>query len=150
MSKRLMRVLVALALVCLTAGAAVAGAQRTRNEFDASMSGARETPRGDPQGRGTFTVEFRRGQACYRMVVRGIAKPVAAHIHRGAAGVNGPVVIDLKPAFRGTSPRVSAKCVPAQARIVSAIRRNPARYDANVPTQQFPGGAARGQLRIHR
>ena len=151
MSKRLTRVIVALTLLSLTIGVAVAGAQRRANEFDATMRGSSETPKGPASARGTFTVEFRNGQACYRMSVRGLgARPVAAHIHKGGAGVNGPIVIDRKPTFRGTSPRVSQKCVSAKASIVSAIRRNPSGYYANVHTTKNPGGAARGQLRTHR
>ena len=151
MSKRLTRVIVALTLLSLTIGVAVAGAQRRSNEFDATMRGSSESPKGPAKARGTFTVQFRNGQACYRMSVSGLgARPVAAHIHKGGAGVNGPIVIDLKPTFRGTSPRVSQKCVPAKASIVSAIRRNPSGYYANVHTSKNPGGAARGQLRRHR
>ena len=151
MSKRLTRVIVALTLLSLTIGVAVAGAQRRNNEFRATMRGSSETPKGPANARGTFTVQFRNGQACYRMSVSGLgARPVAAHIHKGGAGVNGPIVIDLKPTFRGTSPRVSQKCVPAKASIVSAIRRNPSGYYANVHTSKNPGGAARGQLRRHR
>jgi Cu/Zn superoxide dismutase len=151
MSKRLMRVVVALALASLTIGVAVAGAQRRSNEFDATMRGSQETPKGPAKARGTFRVEFRRGQACYRMSVTGLgARPIAAHIHRGGRGVSGPIVIDLKPTFRGTGPRVSAKCVSARASIVSAIRRNPSGFYANVHTSKNPAGAARGQLRVHR
>ena len=151
MSKRLTRVIVALTLLSLTIGVAVAGAQRRSNEFDATMRGSSESPKGPASARGTFTVQFRNGQACYRMSVSGLgARPVAAHIHRGGAGVNGPIVIDLKPTFRGTSPRVSQKCVPAKASIVSAIRRNPSGFYANVHTTKNPAGAARGQLRRHR
>ena len=151
MSKRLTRVIVALTLLSLTIGVAVAGAQRRANEFDATMRGSSESPKGPASARGTFTVQFRNGQACYRMSVSGLgARPVAAHIHKGGAGVNGPIVIDLKPTFRGTSPRVSQKCVPAKASIVSAIRRNPSGFYANVHTTKNPGGAARGQLRAHR
>jgi hypothetical protein len=155
MSKRLMRAIFALAVVSLTIGvAAMAGAQGRANEFTATMKGSNESPKGPANARGTFTVQFRNGQACYRMSVSGLgAKPVAAHIHRGAAGVAGPIVIDLKigaTTFKGTSPRVASKCVPAQASIVSAIRRNPAGFYANVHTPKNPGGAARGQLRVHR
>ena len=154
MSKRLTRVIVALTLLSLTIGVAVAGAQRRANEFDATLRGSSENPKGPASARGTFRVEFRNGQACYRMSVRGLgAKPVAAHIHQGAAGVNGPIRIDLRigpNTFKGTSPRVAQKCVPARASVVSAIRRNPAGWYANVHTAKNPGGAARGQLRVHR
>jgi len=61
--------------------------------------------------------------------------------------VNGPIVIDLKPSFKGTSPRVSKKCVTAKASVVSAIRKSPSGYYANVHTTKNPGGAARGQLK---
>jgi hypothetical protein len=148
MSKRLLQVLFALALIGLVAGAAMAGAQGRANEFTASMAGSKEKPqKGPSSASGTFRVEFRNGQACYRMSVRGLgARPIAAHIHKGAASVSGGIVIDLKPTFRGTSPRVSAKCVAAKAAVVSAIRRNPGGYYANVHTAKNPAGAARGQL----
>ena len=156
MSKRLTRAIFVLAVVSLTIGvAAMAGAQGRNNEFNATMRGSSETPKGPASASGTFTVEFRNGQACFRMSVRGLgARPVAAHIHRGAAGVNGPIVVDLKATsastWKGTSPRVAEKCVTAKATVVSAIRRNPAGYYANVHTSKNPAGAARGQLRVDR
>jgi hypothetical protein len=148
MSKRLMRTILALTVVSLAIGVAMAGAQGSSNEFTATMKGSSESPKGPANASGTFKVEFRNGQACYTMSVRALgAKPVAAHIHKGAAGTNGGIVIDLKPSFKGTSPRISKKCVAAKASVVSAIRRNPAGYYANVHTPKNPGGAARGQLR---
>jgi hypothetical protein len=149
MSKRLTRAIFALALLSLTIGiAAIAGAQGRANEFTATMKGGSESPKGPSSASGTFKVEFRNGQACYTMSVKGLgAKPVAAHIHKGAAGTNGGIVIDLKPTFNGTSPRVSKKCVTAKASVVSAIKKNPAGYYANVHTPKNPAGAARGQLR---
>jgi hypothetical protein len=153
MSKRLTRAIFALAVVSLTIGvAAMAGAQGRNNEFRATMKGSNEAPaKGPSSASGTFSVEFRNGQACYRMSVKGLgAKPVAAHIHKGKSGVAGPIVIDLKigaSTFKGTSPRVAQKCVPAKASVVRAIRRSPSGYYANVHTAKNPAGAARGQLR---
>jgi hypothetical protein len=150
MSKRLTRTIFTLTLLSLTIGvAAIAGAQNG-TEFDATMKGSNEKPKGPANASGTFKVEFRNGQACYTMSTKSLgATPVAAHIHKGAAGVAGPIVIDLKPSFKGTSPRVSKKCVPARAVVVAAIKRNPAGYYANVHTSKNPAGAARGQLRVH-
>ena len=140
MSKRLMRAIIALTAVSLVIGVAMAGAQSSSTEFDATMKGSSETPtKGPAKAKGTFKVEFRSGnRACYTMSVSGLgAVPIAAHIHRGKAGVAGPIVIDLKPSFKGTSPRVSKKCVTGTAAVIRAIKRNPS------------AGAARGQLRVH-
>ena len=152
MSKRLMRAILALAVVSLTIGVAMAGAQNSSNEFTATMKGSSESPKGPSSASGTFTVEFKNGQACYKMSVKGLgAFPVAAHIHRGAAGTNGPIVVDLlatsKSTWKGTSPRVAQKCVPARTATVASIRRNPGNFYANVHTPKNPGGAARGQLK---
>jgi hypothetical protein len=150
MSKRLMRTILALTVVSLTIGVAMAGAQGSSTEFTATMKGSSESPKGPASASGTFKVEFRNGQACYTMSVRALgATPVAAHIHKGAAGTNGGIVIDLKPSFKGTSPRVSKKCVAAKAAVVAAIKKNPSGYYANVHTSKNPGGAARGQLKAH-
>lgn len=152
MSKRLMRAVLALALVSLTIGVAMAGAQNRQNEFTATMKGSNEVPKGPSKASGTFTVQFKNGQACFRMAVKGLgAFPIAAHIHKAKAGAAGPIVVDLKATARstwkGTSPRVAQKCVPAKASVVSAIRRNPSGYYANVHTSKNPAGAARGQLK---
>ena len=102
MSKRLTRVIVALALVSLTVGVAIAGAQGSQNEFKATMKGSSESPKGPSSASGTFTVEFKNGQACFKMSVKGLgAFPIAAHIHRGAAGTNGPIVVDFTPLLAG-------------------------------------------------
>jgi hypothetical protein len=147
MSKRLSAVIAALVLIGLAAGVTMATGQSSQ-KWGATMTGAAESPKGDANGSGTFTVSFRNGQACYTMVARGIDKPVAAHIHKGAAGANGGVVIDLKPSFKGgEDKRTSSKCVAAKGTVVSAIRKNPAGYYANVHNEKFPGGALRGQLK---
>jgi hypothetical protein len=147
-----MRAILALSVLSLVIGVAMAGAQGSSNEFTATMKGSSESPKGPSSASGTFKVEFKNGQACFTMSVKGLgAFPVAAHIHKGAAGVNGPIVVDLKATARstwkGTSPRVAKKCVSAKATVVSAIRRNPSGYYANVHTPKNPGGAARGQLK---
>lgn len=74
------------------------------------------------------------------------------HIHRGAAGVNGPVVIDSGIA-RGpiTVPVVSQKgnVLGTNEPGVAALRdllRDPGAFYVNIHTAAFPGGAVRGQL----
>ena len=146
MSKRLMRAILALAVAGLTIGVAMAGAQSSKNEFDATMKGSNESPKGPAKASGTFHVEFKNGQACYRMSVRALgAKPIAAHIHSAVRGKAGNVVVPLKQPNTGNGG-VSAACVNAARDVVSAIKASPAKFYVNVHTSDFPGGAIRGQL----
>jgi hypothetical protein len=75
----------------------------------------------------------------------------AAHIHTGAAGVNGGVLIDLGLAGMGitlangtgTFSRNGIAVAPNDAQ---NIINNPAGFYFNVHSTQNPGGFARGQL----
>jgi CHRD domain len=112
----------------------------------ASLKGSNEVPPADPDGSGTATFRMIRGaaQICYQLSVKDIMLPAtAAHIHVGAAGVNGPIVVPL------TAPDASgsaAGCAVTTRALVAAILDNPAGYYANVHTTDFQAGAIRGQL----
>jgi len=78
------------------------------------------------------------------------------HVHTGAAGVNGPVVINtgitgaanVMPPARGVIER-QAQVLASDANAVAALREmfeNPQGYYANLHTTAYPGGAIRGQL----
>jgi hypothetical protein len=113
----------------------------------ASMSGANEVPDpGDPDGSGTAQFRMTRGAAviCFQISAQAITLPAAAaHIHSGAAGVPGPIVVPLTaPGANGTSNG----CVNSTRAVVAAILDSPAGYYANVHTTDYPGGAIRGQL----
>src|SRR2546423_3785591 len=74
--------------------------------FDITLTGETESPAGDPVGNGTATVRLRAGQAqaCYKLAAKNLPAAVAAHIHSGAAGASGPVVIPLAtPGADGTA-----------------------------------------------
>lgn len=120
--------------------AAVAAAK----PYLADLSGANEVPPADPDGRGTaaVTIDVATGEICVDMRVSNITTAVAAHIHRGAAGVNGPVVVPL------TAPNTtSAQCVTASpVPLAAEIAANPGGFYVNVHTADYPNGAIRGQL----
>src|SRR4029079_13216410 len=111
--------------------------------FTVALTGEAESPAGDPVGTGTATIRLRagQGQVCYRLSVENLAPAAAAHTHRGASGVAGPVVVPLTtPGADGAS----SGCAPATRAVVSAILARPASYYANVHTAEFPAGAVRG------
>ncbi len=113
--------------------------------FTVALTGEVEVPAGDPAGTGTATVRLRagQGQVCYRLAVTNLPAAVAAHIHRGAAGAAGAVVVPLTtPSQAG----VSSGCATAARTLVAAMLGRPASYYVNVHTGEFPAGAVRGQL----
>ena len=112
----------------------------------ARLSGANETTGGDTDGSGNAVVRIRGTEVCFLLSWSKIAAPTAAHIHMGAAGVNGPVVVGF---FAGALPAnltAVTGCVTSTAATIDAIKANPAGFYANVHTAEFPGGAIRGQL----
>jgi hypothetical protein len=114
--------------------------------FTVAMTGEGETPAGDPVGTGTATIRLRRGQGqvCFSFSVSNITLPAAgAHIHSGAQGSSGPIVVGLVAPGAGGASR---GCVTASRAIVSSILARPAQFYVNVHTTDFPGGAIRGQL----
>lgn len=110
-----------------------------------TLSGAAEVPGpGDTDGKGTFTARVNpgQGQVCYTLTVAMIAAPTAAHIHRGATGVAGPVVVALKAPTNGASKA----CVTVTRELAMALIKDPQDYYVNVHNAAFPSGAVRGQL----
>jgi hypothetical protein len=113
--------------------------------FTIAMTGEAESPAGDGVTTGTATVRLRagQGQVCYTIATTNGEPAVAAHIHSGATGVAGPVVVPL-----GT-PDASGKskgCAGADRKVVASILANPVGFYVNVHTAAFPAGAIRGQL----
>jgi CHRD domain len=128
------------------------------HQLGARLNGANEFPGpGDPDGRGLALVETGKTRVCFALGWTGIAPPIFAHIHEGAAGVAGPVVVlffdvpELAGAPTAALPDTIAAaggCVGDQdPALLRDIRRHPADYYANVHNLDFVPGAIRGQLR---
>ena len=115
------------------------------NNFAATLTGAAEVPGpGDPDGWGMarITVNDATNRVCTDLEVRAIGDVTAAHIHRGAAGVAGPPVINLDTPDDDDSD----DCDTASDALVDEIRTNPGGFYVNVHTSEFPNGAIRGQI----
>jgi CHRD domain len=157
MDRRILAVLATLAtmltLVIASPGNAVAdnSVADQRSMLTAALSGAKSVPAADRNGSGRAMVTIERNRACFVVSWTRIAAPFSAHIHRGVAGVNGPVVV---PFF--TNPRTQPLpaslsgvqgCGNASPAVLADIRAHPARYYVQIHNAQYPDGAIRGQLR---
>lgn len=114
----------------------------------AHLKGSNEVSKKGPvHGTGTAVVRINltKNQLCYTLAVSGFKLPaVAAHIHSGGAGKEGPIVVPF-PTFPGRTGR-AAGCTTARASLLKGIANHPASYYVNVHTAAYPGGAVRGQL----
>jgi hypothetical protein len=137
----------ALAVVPVVQGLAAGPHAVAKGPLYAKLLGANEIPtKGDPDGRGSATLLVPSStKVCFAILVSGIAKPNAAHIHRGGPSVAGPIAVGLTPPKNG-NPGTVGGCVSASASVVSDIVARPATYYVNVHNAAYPGGAMRGQL----
>ena len=116
------------------------------------MFGAQEVPGpGDPNGEGeaTFTLAAARGLVCFDLQWSKIRRPTAAHIHRGQAGVAGPVRVELFSVRRGLPTTINHVhgCVRGlDSALVQRIIDHPERFYVNVHNRRYPDGAIRGEL----
>jgi hypothetical protein len=138
--------------------------------FTVQMSAANETPpitNADANGRGTATITFTvprdstgaiigGGTVRFQAQLSGFPGGTVvrnAHIHTGASGIPGAVLVDtlLTPAApitldasgAGTMDLTNSSLQQTDATNIAA---NPAGYYFNVHTAVNPGGAVRGQL----
>jgi hypothetical protein len=97
----------------------------------------------DPAATGSVRLEF--GGASIRFHIRtaNLGKVVATHLHQGAAGVNGPMAIELNPGFTGD---VLDGSIPVESDLSARILANPPQFYVKLHSLKFPGGAIRGQL----
>jgi hypothetical protein len=121
-------------------------AENTTSTYRATLTGGQEPGGGDRDGAGSaeISISDNFGQICYDLNnVRNIGPITGAHIHRGAPGVNGPVVFTLRPANEGGYKG----CTDGSEWTQDRIENDPALFYVNVHTADYPDGAIRGQLR---
>ncbi len=128
---------------CTTAQDATVGFVET--SYDAQLTGAAVAGTGDPDGSATaqITITDNTDAVCYNVWnVRGIGAAGDAHIHRGRAGENGPVIAPLQRAdgagWNG--------CIESSQLTAEMLRADPGMFYVQIHTAEYPAGAIRGQL----
>lgn len=166
--KKLRRALLGAAAMALVV---VAGATAQPNTFVATLSGAEEVPVRPTAGTGNAVMIYDGAGINYQLNVANINNVVAAHIHIGAVGVNGPVVLTM---FARTPPGISFTSLgvlaagratqlegplAGQPMSVLVAQMEAGNTYVNVHTNDaiappdtgpgdFPGGEIRGQVRV--
>lgn len=147
----------ALAVTAALLPAAVLG-QATTSRYEARLSGANEVPPVTTTATGTFTatLDEAAGTLTWTLSVPAITNATAAHIHAGAAGANGGIVLPLFAAPTGapaSTVNVSGTARAADlsgslagnfAGLVTALKAGT--LYVNVHTSANGGGEIRAQV----
>lgn len=139
-----------MAAAMLLSVAATPAALGKGRPLKAVLSGDEEVPAVITDGSGIAKLRLNQGKrrVCYKIQLTNIDDAIGAHIHDGAAGENGPIVVVL-----GTPDATGyAKgCVEDVARsLIKDMRKNRSEYYVNVHTVAVPSGEVRGQLQKMR
>jgi len=143
--------MIAILTMLVPTGAALA---RIGTVATASLNGEREVPGpGDPNGVGQARIRLLPGmhRVCFDLHWAKIRRPFAAHIHKGVAGVAGPVKVALfvsKVPLPGSVHGVSGCVGHVNPDLINRIKNHPRRFYVNIHNNRYPNGAIRGQLHI--
>ena len=136
--------LVATAAIGMSAAIAQSAA-KGEHTYTTALSGAAEVPGpGDTDGTGSaeVTVSVPKKEVCYKLTVANIETATMAHIHSGAVGAAGPIVVTLETPTGGSSQG----CATVTGNLAAQLLARPQNYYVNVHNAPFPSGAVRGQL----
>ena len=159
-----------IAATATAAGGSPSSSQSSHKEFSAKLTGSKEVPPVDTDATGTvrLAANSRQDALDYQISLSNLNGVVTvAHIHRGSAGTNGPVVANLNvggafaSASAGGSGGSAATSTSSSGTITSADLKGllagkhvsdlirlieDGKAYANVHTRQHPNGEIRGQL----
>jgi hypothetical protein len=147
--RRLLAVL-ALAVTVALVAAIPSGAQTasTRCTAGAVLKPGNEIPPSGSRATGAALVHIRGTRLSFTVAIANPARETftLGHIHRGAADVNGPIVV---PLFDGSSNRrlfTQFETLEISETVAAEICGDLGGHYVNYHTTDFPGGAIRGQL----
>jgi hypothetical protein len=126
----------------------------------ARLTGAQEVPPADDDGSGRarVVVNAAAGEVCWDVKFEDITTANRGHIHAGAAGVNGGIVVDFFNLHLPANQRdpnldrlekrqqLDGCTSGLDPVLLDDIIANPENYYVNLHNSRFPGGAIRCQL----
>ncbi|MFF8713964.1 CHRD domain-containing protein [Streptomyces sp. NPDC015184] len=109
---------------------------------DGSAAGAKE-------GKAVALIKVKGDRVTFALTWNGIGRPTRGHLHQGQAGSNGGVKAELF----GTAMPASVNSAAGQTTMSSAalarrLRTDPGGFSVDLHSEEFPGGAVRGRLRL--
>ena len=119
-----------------------------REVFAAQMTNAQEVPTNASAATGNGLLDFDpiTKKITARVTLSGLTATMA-HIHAGALGTNGPVIVTLAPLAAGSSVWVSAPDAVLTDSQITSLRAGGLYF--NVHSAEFPGGEIRGQIGLN-
>jgi hypothetical protein len=127
----------------VAAGAMAIAVTALAGDIQVKLTGAEEVPPVSSPATGTGTIKVNDDMTVSGSVTTKGIEGVAAHIHAGAAGKNGPPVIPLEQKSPGVwSVPAGAKLTPDQYKAFKA-----GELYVNVHSAAHQGGEIRGQLK---
>src|SRR5688572_990335 len=105
---------------------------------------------GDPDGHGSAMVKVYKTKVCYSLAVMSIKRATEAHIHKGAKGKTGPIVVPTDQSSFNPPRPTSSGCEAISNKLSNKLRQSPSNYYVNVHNKPYPDGAIRGQLRMKK
>lgn len=107
-----------------------------------TLSGAGEVPAVTTSASGTGTITVGADHSVSGSVTATGMSPTAAHIHTGAAGTNGPVIVPFTQSGNTFTAPAGSKLTDAQYDAYKA-----GNLYVNVHSAAYPGGEIRAQLK---
>jgi hypothetical protein len=148
--RRMLAVFALAVAVAIVAALPAAAQTTTRCTALAVLKAGNEVPASGSQATGATLVRINGTSVSFATVISNPAREVftRGHIHRGAAGVNGPIEVTLLEGAMNTRRLITQfdTGAPMMGFDPAEICANPAGFYVNYHTTDFPGGAIRGQL----
>jgi len=121
------------------------------HELEAALDGANEVPPVSTDASGTAEMTYNETTKTFELDVHvdglDLEDLIAAHIHTGGIGVNGPIIVDLGPTSEWTvGASIEREVVGGDFPEANESDLLAGDTYINVHTMSYPGGEVRGQL----